>query len=605
MRTKPAALLWVLVGISLTALFACDRFQLPRMSYDSDQVPRVPLTVKFTFDESLRNATLEQSVCADALWQGQLGQAVIKAFLDAGRKQFAHAVLEPPEGSPKPATDSPPDLIVDTRLIKKSFVATTRTGSSDQFLARLDVELAATYQDALGRPLLETPLIYSDQVSLWTPLLGSGGTQCATGQLDRAVAKAAEFLADRMVRTVSRLGQPLPASGQTAAASPAPSRPAQPTGPPTFSFRATLLDENDNQILEGGEKVGVRIDATNQGAQPLASVSLVLTGTPALLDAFASVLASPIQIGPLQPGETKSVVFWGNMPAKVEAQRGELTVSVASGSEGAAAVSQMLVAAIRPGSATAHAPSVRAAAGEPINRYAVVVGLDRYRDPTPQARPFGGIDFDGVPELLIQAGGIPDSQVLVLRGEHATRLDIEDAVVKWLPERVTRDSIVLFYFAGQAVVDPSSGTVYLIPYDATPSSSARRWIALQDLQRAFADLPARLSLLLIEATTATASGTAGSKAKGSKAPNWQGELHASGRNKQNAHPVRVIQIVRSGDALKEPGKLLAWLRGGADSDHDGRITVGEMLRALNTAGKVFPTLPPTAPELALPLTYSK
>ncbi|MER3425069.1 MAG: hypothetical protein C4293_19380, partial [Nitrospiraceae bacterium] len=69
-----------------------------------------------------------------------------------------------------------------------------------------------------------------------------------------------------------------------------------------LSFRATLLDENDNQVLEGGEQVGVRIDATNQGTAPIASASLVLTGTPALIDAFASALASPMQIGPLQPG---------------------------------------------------------------------------------------------------------------------------------------------------------------------------------------------------------------------------------------------------------------------------------------------------------------
>ncbi|MER3424703.1 MAG: hypothetical protein C4293_17245, partial [Nitrospiraceae bacterium] len=207
MQSSPVAVLGALVGIALLALSACDQLRLPRLSYGSDEAPHAPITVKFAFDEALRNATLEQSVCADNLWQGRLGQAVIKAFLETGRKRFAQAVLEPPEGAPKPATDVQPDLIVKTRLISKSFQAATRMGSSDQFIAQLRVELAATYEDGLGHPIAEAPLLYSTELSVRTPEVGSGAKQCMTGQLDDAMEKASEHLADRMVRTVYRLGR--------------------------------------------------------------------------------------------------------------------------------------------------------------------------------------------------------------------------------------------------------------------------------------------------------------------------------------------------------------------------------------------------------------
>ncbi|MES4786688.1 MAG: hypothetical protein C4294_13670, partial [Nitrospiraceae bacterium] len=94
-----------------------------------------------------------------------------------------------------------------TRLISKSFQAATRMGSSDQFIAQLRVELAATYEDGLGHPIAEAPLLYSTELSVRTPEVGSGAKQCMTGQLDDAMEKASEHLADRMVRTVYRLGR--------------------------------------------------------------------------------------------------------------------------------------------------------------------------------------------------------------------------------------------------------------------------------------------------------------------------------------------------------------------------------------------------------------
>src|SRR5207237_4748444 len=77
----------------------------------------------------------------------------------------------------------------------------------------------------------------------------------------------------------------------TSAASHTPSSPTgQPSaqGPVALSFKATILDENNNLILESGERVKVRVDLANSGGGPVQGISVNLTGTPMLVSQFPS-----------------------------------------------------------------------------------------------------------------------------------------------------------------------------------------------------------------------------------------------------------------------------------------------------------------------------
>jgi hypothetical protein len=236
------------------------------------------------------------------------------------------------------------------------------------------------------------------------------------------------------------------------------------------------------------------------------------------------------------------------------------------------------------------------------HHYAVLVGIDRYRggSTTPS---FGSLEFNASPELLGRSG-IPEDHILSLRSEQATRLDIEDALVTWLPARVTRDAIVLFYFAGQAAADPGTGSVYLIPYDGAPSGSTRRLIELQALQRALTALPVRLSVLLIDAAITPFNNPSATKTKATRSPNWQGLLSTKGQTGQKSAATRLIQIVHAGESSDAHGTLLNWLQGSGDRDGDGRITIGEVLHSLKNGTNVYPTLPRAAPELTIPLARS-
>ena len=70
----------------------------------------------------------------------------------------------------------------------------------------------------------------------------------------------------------------------------------------------------------------------------------------------------------------------------------------------------------------------------------------------------------------------------LLQDWSALRPDIEEALLDWLPSKITTESVVTVYFAGQAVVS-SAGDTYLIPYDGATDATMRLY-PLKDLETA-------------------------------------------------------------------------------------------------------------------------
>jgi hypothetical protein len=558
-----------------------------------------------TFDETVRKATLEETVCADTLWTGRLGDSIMRAFRETGNDRFAQVTIEELVEKPRPATTMPlSDITASIRLTDKSFTTRTRTGSGDNYLSQLDISLLATFQDGNGRPLGEVPLVYSENVNIYTPQYGGSG-QCATQQLDGAMNYAADYLAQQFVGYVSELTAKL--QGYQTAGRQIPGAGPPVEGPTALTLRVTLLDENNNLILEGGEKVGVRLDVTNRGAAAVGPATVTLSGSPALIDAFSAALSSQAQLAGLQAGETTSAILWGRLPATLEGQRGELTVTVTpSGTTGSGPATQTLVATMASSRTAAAAsplsPPVRQAPAFPAgghdqNRYAVIVGLSLYRSPWPGWRDGLSFNTNEVVSLFAHSLGVPEGHTLLLQDELAAQADIEESLTLWLPKRVTKDSLVFFYFAGQTVADPTNGEVFLIPYDATPSSSPFRLISIRFLQSRLQKLGARLAIATIDSPMTARAPSKNGKIK-SVAPNWIADLDESSGLKART----VMQVSRIQGTSRLQNSLLAGLTGPADLDRDGLVTVGEWLRSLRGRAVTAPTLPPTLAIQSIPLT---
>lgn len=556
----------------------------------------IPLSLTLRFDESVKSATFELSACSNTPWEGKLGEAIIGAFHHMGQARFASVSVEEPTPKPREAASDPSTVTAEIRLTHKSFTPRTRTGSDDNYLAQLDIQLETVLTGGDGQPTTPMPLVYSEQVKIWTPQFA--GNVCATGQLDDKMRTATEHLAGQFAGFVAewyKLNR-----GQTTASRQSPGA-ATGSGIALVTMRATLLDENNNLILEPGEKIGLRVDVTNTSAGPIGPSSLTISGTTGLIDAFAESLATPARIPGLQAGETKSTILWGTLPGYLDSSRGELAVTVSpAGGEGEPAT-QTLVAAIQSPSASATSASPRTQSSsiprpsERLrDRFAVIVGVTQYRTPWAGWRDGLSTNTKETVSLFADALGVPEDHTLLLQDELAARADVEEALTSWLPKHLTKDALVFFYFGGQTTVDSKTGDVFLIPYDGTPSSSPYRLVSLRFLQARLQKLGAKLAVAVIDAPSIPGSPKA---AKGAPLPNWAGDLDGS-----LSHGT-IVQLARAARPQGSNQSLLNGLTGSADLDHDGTVTLGEWLRSLRGTAIAVPTLPPALSVQSIPLSH--
>ena len=166
-------------------------------------------------------------------------------------------------------------------------------------------------------------------------------------------------------------------------------------------------------------------------------------------------------------------------------------------------------------------------------------------------------------------GGLPKSNVRLLQDWSALRPDIEEALLDWLPSRITKESVVTVYFAGQAVVS-TNGETFLIPYDGAVEATNRLY-PLKDLEAALGRLKAKQVLFIFDGTVLK-NGAAGKTKLTS--PKWVGT---------NGSVVHLIATTGFGKSLESDSLrhglytyyFLRALRGEADLDRNGEVTIGE------------------------------
>ena len=118
------------------------------------------------------------------------------------------------------------------------------------------------------------------------------------------------------------------------------------------------------------------------------------------------------------------------------------------------------------------APSVLVRGIEQPDSYALVVGIEQYRDvpPAPGARS-DAQDFAKVAQVTL---GIPKDHIKVLLDGHATKGDIESGA-NWVKANEQKDGRVYFYFSGHGAPNATSRSSFVVPYDgevATLDTSA-------------------------------------------------------------------------------------------------------------------------------------
>jgi len=139
------------------------------------------------------------------------------------------------------------------------------------------------------------------------------------------------------------------------------------------------------------------------------------------------------------------------------------------------------------------------------NAYALVIGIEQYRDTLPMAE-FADRDAKLMGEYLTKVLGYQEENVVVRLNEKAARSDLEKYVEYWLPNRIEKDASVFIYFSGHGAPNPKTAEAYLVPYDGDPAFLDSTGYPLKRLYDKLAKLPAAEVVVVLDTCFSGAGG---------------------------------------------------------------------------------------------------
>ncbi|MBU6480740.1 MAG: hypothetical protein KGS09_09385 [Nitrospirae bacterium] len=572
-----------------------------------DMGPRLPNSVKLTFDPALTNLKMQyQNGCA-SLRDLNVGEEIESVLIDAAAKNFQAVTVTGGTAAPVP-----PDTEIFVTL-QRSGLKLWQDSLYDRVPADMTLETLLTFKDAAGKELGQQTISILHNERL---VLEPTQKRCEYGNIDEFVYDAGVKMSVQFILAArDQLAAAGSAPPEKVAASPV--RPAAPTAamqakgtPSALSFKATVLDENGNLVFEGGERIRVRIDLVNGGELELQGVTAALTGAASLLAQFPT---TTLAVGRLQPGQSRSIEFVATLPQSVQQQKADIQVAVTDSGTRTQPPPQTLALLIQPtGINTDDVDQIPVGATgfRQPHTYLISIGIGTYRDQQVHSRKFASMDAETVSSYFQSLGGLPASNVRLLQDWKALRPDIDEALLDWLPPHMNKDAVVIVYFAGLASVS-STGETFLVPYDGTATTTSRSY-PLKDLEAALSRLKAKQTVFLFDGIVSRMGSDSRTKIA---LPQW---------NPTGSSTLHVIGTGGIGRGLEDDQHrhglftyyLLRALRGEADTNRDGDVTLGETVAYLsqkvlwaskanmNQEQRPFavPTIRPTDPSAALILT---
>jgi hypothetical protein len=567
-----------------------QKLVFPRLEFKPEEpaTPSIPLTVRLEIPDALKQAQLFYKDSCNAPQAIPLGERLAEQV-----KADASQVFEKTfEGGPK----DPADAVLTAVLEAGEVSLNIPRREIGEYPLKTLVRLRVTVTDSEGKPLFNEAVKGEGK---WT--VRTDGIECAVQGVMLPVTEAMEKLSDRVVESLTqsvkirdmavriRTRQELMAGGKAGGIviSPVPGS----ADPPTLSFRALLEDENRNQVLEGGEKVVVRVEVSNSGPGVARGVAVVLSGTPALVKEFTT----PTLMGDLQPGEKKQVAITSTLSSSLADQEAELVIQVTETAGFGAPTRKRFVASVRPGEGprgtgeTVEVLSVdvdqvpaRVQGFERRTSYAIVVGIGAYREERVPRLKYAKRDAEVVAKHLTAIAGFPPENVRVLTDERALLADLQETFEDWLPRKASATGIILVYLVGNGLLSPTGGELVLVPFEGRLDATAKGY-SLKRLQEVLNRLPSRLNLVFADLSFVAAGGDAGTSAP---KPLLGGDRKPHGKK-------RTVAVVSSSVA----GPSLPWdigqhglftyhflkaLRGHGDANGNGWVDLGEVLAYLQT-----------------------
>ena len=533
--------------------------------------PPLSASAKLETSSALKDLTLRYTDSCGHIQDVPLGGRLQEALRESLHRTFSRVVSEGED------TAGPPDHLIQVDLVDSSFDL-NKEALYDRAPAVIHLNAITRVYDRTGTLLRQTDIAVSRQERLRLEQVSRNCDYI----IDPFIQDTTIDFATRVALTAKQVAGSHDGLSSTEPLSPSPGTPVvpstlnpahaeQPNGSTTASttlrFKALLLDENSDLLLEGGEHIRIRVDIVNTGSTLVENASASLTGTRLALEHFPTTV---LRVPPLQPGQTKSLEFVATLPLLAQPEPAEILVIVEERS-GATAPPQTLSFTIAPTGTRGDDVDQVSTHASPVRHpdtSVIAIGLSSTLTQQIPSRKHASHDAATVAKYFQTLGGVPSSNIVLLTDRKATSAQIETTLREWLPTRSMKDGIVIIYFSGQAMVSPR-GEIMLVPYDGTkiPTSLFR----LSALESVLAKLNPKQAILIFDGKTSPIV----DQTKTPTTPQWD----LDGEN-----TIRLIAVEGLATGIEDDAHrhglftyyLLRGLRGEADTNRDGKVTLGEV-----------------------------
>ena len=547
-----AAKVWISCALLLFLAACVKHLEFPPLG------DPLPASAKLEISPSIKELTIHYSDSCGQLQEAPLGNRLQEALREGIHRTFQKTFDEGTDNT------SAPDYVIQVELVDSSFDL-NKEGLYDRAPAVLRVNAIARIHDRAGALLRQTDIQFARQERLRLEQLSKN----CNYMIEPFIHDTAIDFATR----VSLNARQAVAGAQNPPASREPNQaPMGSLGSPSVSaadlrFKATLLDENSDLILNGGEHVRIRVDVVNTGPNVVENASASLTGTQIAIERFPTTV---LRIPPLQPGQTQSLEFVATLPLLAQPQHAEIRVTVEErgGSSATPQTLSFVIAPTGPGGDNVDQVPAQASGVRRPETSVISIGLSSYLDQQIPSRKYASRDAETVAKYFQTLGGVPSSNISLLTDRKATHAQIQKALFEWLPTRSMKGGIVIVYFSGQAMVT-AAGEILLVPYDG--GKVATTLYPLRSLESVLAKLNPQQAILIFEGKISSIH----DNPKTPIIPRW--DLQGDGT-------IRLIPVEGLGRGLDDDGHrhglltyyLLRGLRGEADTNRDGNVTLGEI-----------------------------
>ena len=230
-------------------------------------------------------------------------------------------------------------------------------------------------------------------------------------------------------------------------------------------------------------------------------------------------------------------------------------------------------------------------------RWAVIIGISEYKDSRIPSLRYAAKDAISFNDWLISTTGgkLAPSRVKLLLNQDATGKKIKKALYEWLKQPLDEDFVTI-YFAGHGSPESpdSQNNLFLLPYDTQYDSIASTGFPMWDIETALKRFIRAKKVLVI--ADACHSGGVGHAFDMARRSNRGIQVNRISSGLQNLAKIGdgicVISSADDNQFSQEHSKwggghgvftycLLKGLKGEADYNEDGKITIGEIIPYLS------------------------